>query len=426
VFPYFFATALAFVMPVKAALHVTVLLAVVSFPLGLVLCLRALQRPIWLALLAIPLVYHRGFYWGFVHFTLGIGLAFIVVSLLIGPWKKRTGLWLMGLCMVAAVTHIYALLVVFAYAAASIVSGKRGDLPRRLLWTVPALLALGAWGIFAANAPGYGITEWAPFDVRLKEFSHSILGGFADDSEDILLKAWAVVLVLLAAYSAPVTWRRFKQLSAFSRAAYLFVICNVVAYFLLPVATPTAKFIHFRHALLAATMAPLLVERLPSGVWTKVVYSVLVLLGGASLVNTWSHFIQFEREAIGFDEVLRSIPPRSNVAQLTYDSKGEVARTHAYLHFGAYAQAAKGGVFAVSFPILFWNIPIKGRADSGMPDTPKNMEWAPSRFYLRRMGDFYDTILVRNKPGVTRLHTYPGHELVLVAGAWQVYRAPNQ
>jgi hypothetical protein len=423
VFPYFLAVGLAFIIPVKLALHVTVLLAVASFPFGVLLCLRALRRPLWIGLLAVPLMYHRGFFWGFIHFGLGIGLAFVVLALLVGPWTRRTGWWVAGLSLVTAVSHIYGLLMVFAFAAALLVSGSGRELLRRLAWTIPAVLTLIAWGAFAAGAPGYGTTEWAPLELRWKELTHSILGGYADDSEDLILYSWLAAVVVLAARSCPLTWGRFKRLSVPSRATYLFIIANLIAYFMLPVATPTAKFIHFRHAVLAAMMAPLLIERLPNNWLTRAMTLVVPAIAAAAVTNTWVHFFEFQREAVVFDAVLEAIPRRSHVVQLTYEAKGKVLRSHAYLHFGAYAQAAKGGVFAVSFPILFWNIPIKGRAGSDMPDTPKNMEWSPGRFSERRMGPFYDTVIVRNKSGALRRQSLGGRPLLLTRGEWQVFRS---
>jgi len=119
VFPYALAVGLSFILPVKVALHVTVMLAVVSFPLGMILCLRALRRPLWLGLLAVPLGYHRAFFWGFINFCLGMGLAFVILALLIGPWSRRSGWWVMALCVVSDATHVYGLLVVFAYATSS-------------------------------------------------------------------------------------------------------------------------------------------------------------------------------------------------------------------------------------------------------------------------------------------------------------------
>jgi hypothetical protein len=132
---------------------------------------------------------------------------------------------------------------------------------------------------------------------------------------------------------------------------------------------------------------------------------------------------RFEREARDFDALAAAIPKHPHIAQLTYESKGAIMRSHPYLHFGAYVQAQKGGVFAVSFPILFWNIPLKGRANSGMPETPKNMEWAPGRFNEFRMGYFYDTVLIRQNPRQNdRSRIHGPYEQVADIGSWKLYR----
>ena len=345
VFPYALATGLAFIVPVKVALHITGMLAVVSFPLGMVVCLRALCRPLWLGLRAVPLVYHRAFFRGFITFCLRMGLAFTIPALPIGPLSRRSGWWVMALCIVSAVTHVYGLLAAFAYAVAScLVSGGQRDLLRRLVWTIPAVMAFVGWGVVAANAPGYGMTEWLPINVRLKGQSHSILGGFADDSENAILCAWAFAIGLILIPSFPITWGRLKRWLVHTRAADLFIGANIVAYLMSPVATPTAKFIHFRHAVLAAMMALLSIDRLSTRLLTNVGSGLVAAVAVFAQVNTWFHFIKFEREAQDFNEVLALLPPRSNIVQLTYDSKGQVVRSQPYLHFGAYAQAAKGGV----------------------------------------------------------------------------------
>ena len=425
-FPYFLALGLAYIVPVKVAMHITVLLAVISYPVGILMALRAMRRPIWIGLLAMPLVYNRAFFWGFINFCFGVGLAFMALSLLVGTWSRRRGWLLMGLCLLTAVNHVYGLLVIFAYSAGWLVSGRQRELLRRLLWTLPALLTLVGWGIFAAKAPGYGTTEWLDVSKRIEELGHSILGGYVDDSENLLLWGWIAATVMLASASAPVTWSRFKRLSVHTRAAYLFIIVNVVAYFMLPVATPAAKFIHFRHAVLAAMMMPLIIERVPTIGIMKRVSWLAAAVACFALTNSWIHLTRFEKEARSFDSILSSIPARSNIVQLTYDSKGSVMRTHAYLHFGAYAQALRGGVFAVSFPSLFWNIPVKGREGSHMPGTPKNLEWAPSLFSERRMGRFYDTILTRNRPNAAaRPQTFDFHSLQVISRDWRLYRSAS-
>ena len=45
VFPYFLAVGLSFLLPVRMALHITVFLATLSYPLGVLLTLRALKKP---------------------------------------------------------------------------------------------------------------------------------------------------------------------------------------------------------------------------------------------------------------------------------------------------------------------------------------------------------------------------------------------
>jgi len=422
-FPYFLALAFAYLIPVKLAVQLTVFLALLAFPAGVIMFLRATRRPAWLGFLAIPLMYHRGFFWGFMHFCWAIGLAFIAIALLVGPWSRRRAWAFMGLSLLIAVTHIYGLLMLFGYSAAWLVAGRRRELAGRLVWAIPSLLALGAWGVLAAHAPGYGRTEWlAPFQ-RVMELGHSILGGYADRSEAILLGLWFAAALLLAAPSAPISWRRIRELTVPTRAAYLFAAANLVAYFVLPVATPTAKFIHFRHAVLAAMMVPLLIDRVPEKGPAKRACWLVVIAAMFAVPNTWWHLARFAREAGGFDTILESVPARSHIAQLTYDSNGSVMRTHPYLHFGAYAQARNGGMFAVSFPMLFWPIPIKGRDDSGVPSTPKNMEWEPLLFNERHLGRFYELVLIRSKPGApAALSHLVDRSLQISVDGWQLYR----
>ena len=147
VFPYFLAAGLSFLLPVRMALHITVFLATLSYPLGILLTLRALNKRLILTLLALPLLYNRGFFWGFIHFNLGLGIAFIVLSQLVGPWSKKKGWRVAGLCLLSAVTHVYGLVLLSSYALAWFVAGERRQLLSRITWFLPALLALGCWAI---------------------------------------------------------------------------------------------------------------------------------------------------------------------------------------------------------------------------------------------------------------------------------------
>ena len=73
---------------------------------------------------------------------------------------------------------------------------------------------------------------------------------------------------------------------------------NVVAYIVLPVATPTARFIHFRHAVLAAMMAHYsFIDRLLSHLLAKVASGLVGAVAVLAQANTCFHRIEFEREA---------------------------------------------------------------------------------------------------------------------------------
>lgn len=427
IFPYLFATALAYVVPLRWAMHVTVFLAVLSYPVGMLLTLRALRRPQALALLALPLVYSRAFFWGFINFSFGLGLAFLALSVLVGSWSRRKGWVLAGLCVLTALTHVYGLLFLFGYTACWLLFGERREVGHRLVWMVPSALGLVGWGLFAASAPGYGGTQWVPFGQRLEEMGISVLGGYADGSEGWLLCGLLTVVLILLCHAPASAHARWRDLWGYNQGVGLLIALNGVGYFVLPSETATAKFIHFRHLLMAVMALPLLVSTAAVRRTGRAVQSLPMVLALLALVNSWWHLFRFDWEARDFDAVASAVPKQANVVQLTYDSVGEVMAVPAYLHFGAYLQAQKGGAFAVSFPIVFWNIPLRGRLGSGVPESPRDLEWKPWLFEDGRWGEFYEYVLVRCRSGQPcapqRLVPY-----TLVTGAenWALFRRKAQ
>ncbi len=421
VFPYFLAVGLSFLLPVRWALHIIVFVATLSYPFGILLTLRALKKPLILTLLALPLLYNRGFFWGFIHFNLGLGMAFIALSELVGPWSRSKGWRVAGLCVLSALTHVYGLVLLLTYVSVWLIVGERRQLLSRVSWIIPAVVGLGCWGLFTAKAPGYGGVQWAPFSYRLKEVGQSILGGYQDQSEDFILVGLGVVTVTLTWRSIPVTWRRWKRLGVHGRTSYVLIVINLAAYFLLPMATPTAKFINFRHAIISAMLLPLTIsdyDYLKGRVLARILPSVLA---AATLANTWQHLWLFDREAREFDPILAAVPPRPHLLQLPFDTRGAIMRSDVYSHFGAYAQAQHGGVLAISFPMLFWNIPVKGRTNSDMPGFPQNMEWPPAPRSQPHEGTSYDCVIVRQSDGhLQEATTKPGSEIVATVGSWEL------
>lgn len=299
VFPYFLALGLSFLIPLGWALRITVFVATLSYPLGVLLMLRALKKPLGLTLLALPLLYNRSFFWGFIHFNLGLGLAFIVLSELVGPWSRGKGWRVAGLSLLSATTHVYGLLLLSLYALAWLIVGERRKLLSRVAWLAPAAIALGVWGSLVAKAPRFGGVQWLPFRFRLREISNSILGGYRDRSEDFILAAWVLVMLALVWRSLPVTLGRWRRLGVHERVTYILIIANLAGYFLLPLATATAKFINFRHVLMAAMLLPLAVSACDYAKGRTLARVLPVGLAAVALANTGWHLWRFDREEIG-------------------------------------------------------------------------------------------------------------------------------
>ena len=79
----------------ELGMRVVVVLSLASLPIGLFALLRALGKPEWLALLSLPLVYNRAFFWGFVNFQLALGFALLALAILVRPprgWRSELAL----------------------------------------------------------------------------------------------------------------------------------------------------------------------------------------------------------------------------------------------------------------------------------------------------------------------------------------------
>ncbi len=143
--PYLAGYALSHVMSIPAAMHVVVFCSVLAYPVGIILCLRALERPAYLGLLAIPFVYNQSFFWGFVNFNLAIGLSIIALSFLIGGWSPRKAVFFALLSFVIAATHVYGLVLLGSYMVIWLLLGERKAAVRRLVALIPTALTLVLW-----------------------------------------------------------------------------------------------------------------------------------------------------------------------------------------------------------------------------------------------------------------------------------------
>ncbi len=423
--PYLLALAFAPFAPLEVGMRVVVVLSLALLPIGVFALLRALGKPEWLALLALPLVYNRVFFWGFVHFQLALGLALLALAILVRPprgWASE--LALAALCVLIVVSHPYGILILAGYILLWLLFGERRALARHALALSPLSLGALVWGLYAEAHPNATRVVFSPLLERLDDFEESVLGGYRDASEAHLMIGFLTAWAVLAAPVFPVSRKRWRALTHHERVLWAFAGANLLLFAVIPWQTGLLTELHPRHAVIAMAVLPALAAREGSPRRARRAIAALALLAVITIANSWVHLVRFDREARGFDEVVERIPFGSRIVALTWDANGAVMRTWPYWHFRAYAQARRGGLIAKSFPRMFRNIPVRLRADARLPDSPPSLEQRPSLFDYRAFGFAYDHVLVRTgeTKGRDRFPEFP-YRLVFEAPPWQLWRA---
>jgi hypothetical protein len=433
--PYFIVTVLAKIWPAEFAMRCLVFLGLITYPLALLVTLRSRGRPALLALLALPLMYNATVFWGFVHFNLAVGLSFFAMALF-----SRSRLTLLGdlaltlLCALIAATHLYGLLLLFGYAffwllfhsPRELLTSRRRELMRRLLPLLPGVIGAAAWVDFTRNARGVDVTRYPAFKERLVGFENGVLGGYQDWSETFVLAGFGLVFIFLAFRSLPFTFGRWSRLPGRDRAVYLFILLNLVLYLTLPLHIPTAKCIHFRHAVLAFLLIPLVTPADVYRRWSIVSRTLLTLLALGTIGNTWIHLLLFDHESESFQSVLSKIPNNPKLLSLTFEYNGDIGQTFPYLHYSAYVQAKKGGYISASFATFFSLSPVREKKEAHIPPTPDVFEWRPELYDYEKFGYYYDHVLVRIQPDRPPPADEFRYDLVYTTGPWRLYRKKPQ
>jgi type IV secretory pathway VirJ component len=423
--PYLLTMGLAPLVSLEVGMRIVILLSLALLPIGVFALLRALGKPEWLVLLAFPLVYNRAFFWGFVNFQLGLGLALLALAILVRPprgWASE--LTLAVLCALIVVTHPYGLLILAGYIFLWLLLGERRALARHALALSPLALGLLVWGLWSGGSQGPPAYVFSPLLERLDDFEESALGGYRDASEARLLLGFLAAWAVLAAPAFPATRARWRALSHHERVLFAFTAVNLLLYAVVPSYTHLVGEAHARHAVIVVTLLPVLAARggsLRRARWAK---AALAILAAITIAIAWVHLIRFDREARGFDQVVERIPFGARVVGLIWDANGGVMRTKPYWHFTAYAQAHRGGLIADSFPRKYRNIPVRMREGLQLPPSPPTLDSKPYLFDYDSFGFAYDHIVMRmgETKGRDRFPVFP-YQLVYEAPPWQLWRA---
>ena len=157
---YLPARALLVVLPAGAAMHLTVALGALAFPLALRPLVRRLGGDPWWALLGVPAALGFPFAWGFLNFFLALPLVLLALERAL-VWaeggRPRDGGWLAFLTLACLAGHFLAWGWTVA-ACAGLIHLRRGlDLHARLLRSLPLLAGAplaAAWVLRVSSLPG--------------------------------------------------------------------------------------------------------------------------------------------------------------------------------------------------------------------------------------------------------------------------------
>jgi hypothetical protein len=451
---YYLVSALSWLLPLELANRVFLCAYVVGLPLSLAFLLRALGRPAWPSLLALPLAYGDSFAWGFVNYCASLPLAFLCCGFFVRALADtpRRRAWAGGLAasLVAVLLfHVQAffflalglpwLLLTTRVPEDGAARGLGARLRPRLFalaGVVPGVGLFFGWVLMRLGqpteiAPGQPWKAWGPplspenlsfksFAQNREEFFKVLANIFHDGSDRWPLYAVAAVAVVGLGLGLALSGPRIEGPVARLRMLGLGLIA-LGLFFALPF--DIRGYIYYLNTRYAHLAAALLITSLPVTrpalrrplLWAS---AACALLLGAVLGRG---FRAFSREAAEWDTLVAATASKPRVMGLIFNPGSSVVRFPVFLHSAAVLARARGGVTNFSFA-LTPHSPLRYVA-AEPPTFPS--EWQPQDFNYATMGGFYDHFLVRgaHPAGVfgARLRT----ELTVVAHAgdsWLVRR----
>lgn len=405
---------LAAVFPITTAMHVLVSLLVLALPAALCFALPRVGGERWWALLGFPLSFSFCFYWGLLNFMAAVPLAVVMVTLgfeFARAPSLRRGLGLALLGILLFLTHGLVCALTLAICGAMVLFLARSPgaaLLAQLPFVPPAVVGV-VW--FALTRSKEAQTSkplsWDFSWERVVDLPGVILGE-AQGWEAAIFSLVMVALVALGkSKSAATTRERCARWIpfGFALAAYLF---GPDIYF-------RAAFFNVRFA--AFLLPFLLFAAAPHG--RRWMVTVLALAWPLYLLP---HFLGFDRETRGIDDLIAVMEPDRRVLGLVFEPFSAEVPAPAHLHQHAWYQAEKGGIADFSFAYFYVQL-VRYRPDAVVPLVPDSFSWRPESFDAK-LGARYDYFIVRSSRDRGRELFGAPVEPRLCSGDWWLY-SPN-
>ncbi len=371
-------------------LGVALAFALYVWSLGSVLRFRGVHPAF--CVLSVPVLHNRVLLCGFAPCTVSLSLGFAAMAWFVCKDGTARAVGTGVLLLAAGLTHLYGFLLGFSWLLAYwLVGGGRSRANLVLALLGAGLAGLWARATFAGGLPPTLLE--GPTWEKLRSFGLYTLG----HKEDVLSYLCLGGLILVGVCS-----HRGRGLFAKDpvvAASLLFAAGHLVLYAVLPlhVAGPAVGFVNLRHAVLAVLVLPLAAGRNPVP-WVR--HGAVAGAVACSLFLTW-RYLQFSQESGGLGEILRALPPRASVMQTNNDINGAHFVTYPYLLTGGYLQAERGGVYGVSFPLMFpRRLPVTEAPGSLAQHPNWGAEWSTGNF-VPQSASQYEYVLYRGSPPAT-------------------------
>lgn len=419
---YLVAAALGEVLPLRTAVKVAVAVAMLSVPLGLTLLLLAARKDPALAVLGIVPLFGTLLHWGFVNYLLAAGVYLATLGAIVHDLEARRPRSAALVVLASGVlffTHVWGVVVLALTGVPMVLIAARGlrGIARGLAPLVPCGLLSAAWWVFARPP----VAETGPA-LRLALDTHrvtSLLGDLSGGLSGPGLAAamrWGALAILaiaglcaldlvLRAVAPRLRAPGVRPLGRLDLALLTLPLVHLALYLVLPMEVGGWWFVYPREAFFVAVTAPAALPALSLRPLQLVAVVLAVVAAPWPAEEAARRWPEHDRWTAGFDDVVARIPQGSGVMALVSATRapGPYAPL---LHFGAWANALRGGHPAWSFAV-FGASPVVHRAGKEPPRLPVRWEWtATSTFRFDRHGRGWDHFLVGHAP-VTRL--FRGH-----------------
>jgi hypothetical protein len=459
---YYAVSALHYLMPLEVANRLFLSAYVAGLALSLGFFLRALRRPSWPALLALPFAYGDSFAWGFVNFCAALPLAITCCALFVlaitDPTRRTRSALGLGFSLTAVLLfHVQ----VFAWLAGALPllllmtpapegpTSLRARLPA-LVGVLPGVLLFLAWmgtrlGHEPEIAPGEPWKAWGPmlseqnlayksFDQNLadlvlpKELSFPILGSITSDGSDqyavrlvFALALAATLLALVIRFGSGARARASARALleghiARLRLPALFGL-SLAMFFLLPFDIRgysyymNTRYSHLAAALLVCCVPPLSVRLSRWAVWAA------ALAAPVLAVPLTQAFVGFDEESRPLRALAAAAGEKPRVMGLIYRTSSRHVRYPVYIHAACDVARAKGGLTNFSFaftphsPLMYPHLTP--------PTFPS--EWHPEQMHWQSQGSYYDHFVLRGRHPQEQFGALLGRELYIAAEADDFY-----